>query len=161
MRAAALAAVGLALAGAAWAAWAQGWTYDEPVHLGWAERMLDTGVTERASLRRYDSRTPGPLPNVLLRRAAEAAGVRGDRALRFAARLPSVAWTALLFAAVFALARPAFGAPAAFLAVGATALDPNVIAHGSLATVDAAYAATVAATLACAAAWGRAPTAPR
>ena len=36
-----------------------------------------------------------------------------------------------------------------------------MIAHGSLATVDAAYAATVAATLACAAAWGRAPSAAR
>jgi dolichyl-phosphate-mannose-protein mannosyltransferase len=160
MRAAALAAVGLALVGAAWAAWAQGWTYDEPVHLGWAERMLDTGVTERTSLRRYDSRTPGPLPNVLSRRAARAAGV-GEQGQRFAARLPSVAWTALLLAAVFALARPAFGDTAALLAVIATALDPNVIAHGSLATVDAAYAATVAGTLACAAAWGRAPSLAR
>ena len=161
MRAAAVAAAGLAILGAAWAAWAQGWTIDEPVHLGWAERMLETGVTERTSLGRYNSKTPGPLPNVLLRRAARAAGVTGDPALRFAARLPSIAWTAVLLGAVFALARPAFGATAALLAVAAAALDPNIVAHGSLATVDAAYAATFVAALSCAAAWGRAPSAAR
>jgi hypothetical protein len=161
MRAAALAAAVLALLGAAYAAWWQGWTYDEPVHLGWTERMLDTGVTERLSLRRYDSRTPGTLPNVLARKLARAAGVDGERALRLAARGPSVAWVAILLAAVYALARPAFGSAAALLAVCATALDPNVVAHGSLATVDAAYAASVAGVLACAAAYIRGPSTPR
>jgi hypothetical protein len=161
MRAAAVAAAALALLGAVWAAWWQGLTYDEPVHLGWTERMLDTGVTERLSLRRYDSRTPGTLPNVLARKAARAAGVEDERALRLAARAPSLAWLALLLAAVYALARPAFGSAAALLAVCATALDPNVIAHGSLATVDAAYTAAVAGALACAAAYLRAPSAAR
>jgi 4-amino-4-deoxy-L-arabinose transferase-like glycosyltransferase len=155
MRAATLAAVAFALANATWSAWSQGWTYDEPVHLGWTERMLDTRVTERASLRRFDSRTPATLPNVLLRKSARAVGIQDGRALRFAARLPSVGWLALILAGVFALARPAFGREAALLAVIATALDPNMAAHGSLATVDAAYAATVIATLACAAAYAR------
>ena len=157
MRVLAAAAVTFALASAAWAAWSQGFTYDEPVHLLWTERMLDTGVTERASLRRFDSRTPATLPNVVLRKAARSAGITDERALRFAARLPSIGWLALLLAAVHALARPAFGAVAATLAVIATALDPNVIAHASLATVDEAYAAAVVATVACAAAYARDP----
>jgi 4-amino-4-deoxy-L-arabinose transferase-like glycosyltransferase len=158
MRTAAGVLVLLALAHAAWSAWAQGWTYDEPVHLGWTERMLDTGVTERASLRRYDSRTPGTLPNVLARKAARAAGVTDERVLRFAARLPSVGWLALVFVGIAALARPAFGPQAAWMAVAAAALDPNLAAHGSLATVDAAYAATVVGVLAAAAGYARRPT---
>jgi 4-amino-4-deoxy-L-arabinose transferase-like glycosyltransferase len=157
MRTAAAVSVLLALLHAGWSAWAQGWTYDEPVHLGWTERMLDTGVNERASLRRYDSRTPGTLPNVLARKAARAAGVADERALRFAARCPSLLWLGLVFAGVLALARPAFGPQAAWLAVTAAALDPNLVAHGSLATVDAAYAATVVAVLAAAAGYARAP----
>lgn len=161
MRAATLAAVVFALANAGWSAWSQGWTYDEPVHLAWTERMLDTGVIERTSNRRFDSRTPATLPNVVLRKSARAAGIHDERALRFIARLPSVAWVALILGGVFALARPAFGREAAMLAVIATALDPNVAAHGSLATVDAAYAATVVATLACAAAYAREPSWPR
>jgi len=158
MRAATLAAVVFALANAAWSAWSQGWTYDEPFHLAWTERMLDTRVTERASAQRFNSKTPATLPNVLLRKAARAAGVEDERGLRFAARLPSIGWLALTFTGVFALARPAFGSTAAMLAVIATALDPNMAAHGSLATVDAAYAATVVATLACAAAYARLPS---
>jgi hypothetical protein len=45
--------------------------------------------------------------------------------------------------------------------VCATALDPNVIAHGSLATVDAAYAAAFVGAIACAAAYMRGPSAAR
>ena len=158
MRAATMAAVAFALANATWAAWSQGWTYDEPVHLAWTERMVDTGVTERTSVQRFNSKTPATLPNVLLRKAARAAGVQDERTLRFLARLPSVGWLALILAGVFALARPAFGREAAMLAAIATALDPNVVAHGSLATVDEAYAATVVATVACAAAYARLPS---
>ena len=66
---AATAAVALALANAAWSAWWQGWTYDEPVHLAWTEPVLDTGVTERGSVQRFNSRTPDTRPNVLLRNA--------------------------------------------------------------------------------------------
>ena len=101
MRAATLAVVAFALANATWSAWSQGWTYDEPVHLAWKERMLDTGVTERTSLQRFNSRTPATLPNVLLRKSARAAGVQDERALRFLARLPSVGWLALILAGVF------------------------------------------------------------
>jgi 4-amino-4-deoxy-L-arabinose transferase-like glycosyltransferase len=160
-RAATAAAVAFALANAAWSAWSQGWTYDEPVHLAWTERMAGTGETERASVRRYNSKTPATLPNVLLRNAARAAGVEDARVLRAAARLPSVGWLALTLVGVFALARPAFGATAAMLAVIATALDPNLAAHGSVATVDEAFAAVVVATLACAVAYARHPSGGR
>jgi 4-amino-4-deoxy-L-arabinose transferase-like glycosyltransferase len=158
MRAATLAAVAFALANAGWSAWSQGWTYDEPFHLRWTERMLDTAVTERTSVQRFNSKTPATLPNVLLVKAARAAGVQEERALRLAARLPSVGWLVLMLGGVFALARPAFGEDAAMLAVIATALDPNVVAHASLATVDEACAATVVGTLACAAAYARLPS---
>ena len=79
-------AVGQAL----WAAGQQGWTYDEAFHLGWSERFLDDGVSERASQERFNSKTPITLPNVLARKLARAAGVTDAGALRLFARAPSV-----------------------------------------------------------------------
>lgn len=150
--------VGLALASAAWAAWSQGWTYDEPFHLLWSRRLLESRVTERESQHRLNTKTPVMLPNVLAQRAARA--VMGDdpRRLRFAARLPSVAWLAILLATTFALARRAAGETAALIATAGTALDPSLVAHGSLATVDVSYAAAALLTLAAASAFARAPS---
>ena len=150
--------VGFALTSAAWAAWSQGWTYDEPFHLLWSRRLLESRVTERESQHRLNTKTPVMLPNVLAQNAARA--VMGDdpRRLRFAARLPSVAWLAVLLATTFALARRAAGETAALMATAGTALDPSLVAHGSLATVDVSYAASALLTLAAASAFARAPS---
>jgi len=123
------------------------WTYDESFHLQWSERFLDTGVTERASQERFNSKTPIILPNVLARKAAQAAGVSDARALRFAARVPGALWLALLLGTVYVATRRWISPGAAALATGAAALDPNLVAHASLATSDVAFAFATLATL--------------
>jgi len=83
------------------------------------ERFLETGVTERASQERFNSKTPIMVPGVLARKAARALGVVDASALRFAARIPSCLWLVLLLALVFAAGRrvsPTAGALAAIAA---------------------------------------------
>ncbi len=60
-----------------------------------------------------------------------------DRNL-FLARLPICAATALLMVAVYRTSRRLFSPRAAFFALLAFALNPNVLAHGRLATLDGA-----------------------
>jgi 4-amino-4-deoxy-L-arabinose transferase-like glycosyltransferase len=136
-------AVGHAL----WSASQEGWTYDEEAfHLQWAERFLDTGISERVSQERFNSKTPIMLPGVLVRKAARAAGVTEVRTLRFFARAPSVLWLALLLGLVYAAGRTV-GPAAGALAVTGAALDPNLVAHASLATSDVPFACATLATL--------------
>lgn len=130
-----------------WAAWSEGWTADEPIHLRWSARLWSEGVAERTSFHWYDSNTPISLVNVLGRYVAESAGL-GPRAVRFAARLPSVAFGAALLLLVFVVGRDLLGERGAGLAVAGCALDPNLIAHSSLATVDAAFACATMAVVA-------------
>src|SRR2546428_427884 len=77
---------------------------------------------------------------------------------RLAARLPSVVWLAALLGATFVLARRAAGEPAALIATAGTALDPSLVAHGSLATVDVPYVVATLATLATVLGFARAPS---
>jgi 4-amino-4-deoxy-L-arabinose transferase-like glycosyltransferase len=144
--------IALALAAAAvghalWSGWEQGWTYDEAFHLGWSERFLDSGVSERVSQERFNSKTPIMMPGVLARKALRAAGVSNPRALRLAARAPSAFWLALLLALVYATGRAWLGPGAAAVATGAAALDPNLAAHASLATADMPFTFAALATL--------------
>jgi 4-amino-4-deoxy-L-arabinose transferase-like glycosyltransferase len=135
-------AVGHAL----WSAGQEGWTYDEAFHLSWAERFLDTGVSERSSQERFNSKTPIMLPGVLAVKAARAAGVTDADTLRLVARAPSAVWLALLLALVYGAGRglrPVAGA----LAVAGAALDPNLAAHASLATSDVPFACITLATI--------------
>ena len=149
-------AVGQAL----WAAGQQGWTYDEAFHLQWSERFLDDGVSERASQERFNSKTPIMLPGVLARKLARAAGVTDAGALRLFARAPSAIWLALLFGLVYAAGR-ALGPMTGALAVAGAALDPNLVAHASLATSDLPFAcATLATILSAYRFWAR-PTSAR
>jgi len=154
-----LALVLLALANAVFSAWDMGWTYDEPFFLAWNERLLLTGSAARDS-QHYNSKTPVLVPNVVARRAA-AHATASEPALRFAARLPTVGWLALLLCAVFLVGRRWFGVPAALIATSAAALDPNLVAHGSLATVDVVYALATLLTVAAALAFAERPSLPR
>jgi hypothetical protein len=143
-------ALALAAAGVAhalWSGWVEGWTYDEAFHLGWSERFLDTGITERASEGRFDSKTPIMVPGVLARKAARAAGVSDARAQRFAARAPGALWLALLLGTVYVATRRWISPAAAALATAAAALDPNLVAHASVATSDMPFAVATLATL--------------
>jgi hypothetical protein len=160
-RAAMLAACAFACTGALFAAWRADWTTDEPYHLFWSDRFLSTGETERASQDWLNSKTPASLANVLAGRLARALGVVEKQPLRFAQRLPTVLWLGLLLATTFAAAREIAGERAAPLATTFAALDPNLAAHGSLATVDCLYALATLLVLLAALRWARAPTLPR
>jgi hypothetical protein len=160
-RVAVAAAVVFALAHAAWSAWDQGFTADERVHLEWSRRLLDQREDERASVARFNTKTPVMLAHVLAEKAAGACGVASERGLRFAARLPSVAALAALLGAVFLLGRRWFGRTAALVATAACALDPNLVAHGSLATVDLPYALAVLLVLGAGLGFARRPSVRR
>src|SRR5215510_838491 len=132
LRALTVAAAAFALGSALLAARRQGWTYDEPDHLEWSRRLLDEGQTERRSALHFNSKTPIVVANVLCRKAAKRyLGVRDEADLRFAARLATVGWLALLLAAVFVAGRRAFGEAAGCAATLLAALDPSLVAHGS------------------------------
>ena len=136
----------LACGHALWSAGREGWTYDEAFHLQWSERFLDTGVTERSSQERLNSKTPIMVPAVLARKLARTAGVTDAAGLRLFARAPSALWLAGLFALV-ALAGRRVSPAAGWLALAAAALDPSLVAHGSLATADVPFAFAMLATL--------------
>jgi len=114
-----LAVVLFALANALYSAWHQGWTYDEPFHLEWSERLLTSRDAGRESPH-YNSKTPVMLPNVLANLALRSTSA-SEPVTWFASRLPSVVWLALLLATVFALGRALFGLPAARIATVAAA----------------------------------------
>ncbi len=136
-----LAAVAFTLGNAAWAAWDQDITYDEPFHLGWPQRLLEERNDAREQFR-FDSKTPALLPAVILRKALERAGVESDQVLRFSTRLPSVALLGLVLLLVFRLARTDDPATA-WIGLLLAALDANLAAHASIATTDLAYALVV------------------
>jgi len=126
-------------------AWRASETPDEPVHLEWSRRLLLERVTERRSNEYFESKSPISMLNVAARRAARraVAGIEEPRRgclLRFASRLPTAMLFVALLAAVFLAARAWVSLRAAHLATIACALDPNLIAHASLATVDVAFA---------------------
>jgi hypothetical protein len=148
LRLVAAAAVLFSIAAALYSAWAQDETYDEPDHLAYARRLVETGETERLSVLHYNSKTPGTVPNAIARQAARKwLGVRGPDRLRFYSRLPTVAALALLLGLVYVVGRRFIGEAAAGLATTACALDPNLIANGTVATVDMIYALATLLTL--------------
>jgi 4-amino-4-deoxy-L-arabinose transferase-like glycosyltransferase len=152
-----VAAVVLALLGTLHDAWVDDMTTDEPIHLEWSRRLLESGETGRGPLH-FNSKTPVVMANVLARKLARRHLDPGPRVLRWVARLPTVAWLALLLIAVFAVTRSFVGRVAAHLATIGTALDPSLIAHGALATVDVAYALATVLTLGAALAFARRPS---
>jgi Dolichyl-phosphate-mannose-protein mannosyltransferase len=134
-------AVVFGLAACLASAWRAGETPDEPTHFEWSRRLLDTRITERRSNEYFESKAPISMLNVAARRVAKRALGRAEpRALLFASRLPTVGLFALLLGTVFLAARAWVGPRAAHLATIACALDPSLIAHGGLGTVDVAFA---------------------
>jgi hypothetical protein len=142
------AAVAFALVVTAWSAYENDWTTDEPKHLEWSQRLVDQGITERESQLHFNSKTPVSVLNVVSRRfARRVLGVRNPVLARLAARLPGLAWLGVVLGATFILALRCAGPIAAHLATQAAALDPNLIANSSIATVDTAYAAATLLTV--------------
>jgi Dolichyl-phosphate-mannose-protein mannosyltransferase len=145
-----------ALGHASWTAWSASWTVDESVHLSWSRRVLETGSTDRDDIGTYNSKTPVSMLNVLARMSAERFRT-SDRVERLAARLPNVVEFALLLATTRALAGWLAGPWAAALATAGAALDPNLVAHSSVVTVDTPYALATLLTLWAGAALARRP----
>ena len=116
-------------------------TYDEPAHLAWSRRLWDERVTERQSSLLYNSKTPVTMLNIAAEKMARRAGVASERGLITAARLPGLIWLLLTVALTFALARRLAGEWAAAAAASLVALDPNLAANASVATVDVPFAA--------------------
>ncbi len=144
-----------------YAAWEQDWTYDEPYHLRWSERLLDRGISERETNSLWNSKTPISVPYVLAGRAAGALGFSEGRPRMFATRLPGVFAYLLLVAATFALARRHFGESAAALSAAAVAIEPSIVANAPLATVDVPYALATVLALYAGLAWVEKPRALR
>jgi 4-amino-4-deoxy-L-arabinose transferase-like glycosyltransferase len=152
-----LAAAAFAVGCALHDAWVSDLTTDEPIHLEWSRRLLESGETGRGPLH-FNSKTPVVMANVLARKLARRHLDPGPRVLRWVARLPTVTWMVLLLAAVFAVTHAFVGREAAHLATIGTALDPSVIAHGGLVTVDAAYALATVLTLGATLGFARRPS---
>jgi hypothetical protein len=132
---------------AGYAAWAQDWTTDEPVHLAWSDRFWRDGATERDSAARFDSKTPVHVMNVIARSIAAGRGIDDERRLRFIARLPQIAWLFVAFLAAGGIGWRVGGSIVARLAVLLAALDPNLTAHGSVITTDMPLAAATGLVL--------------
>ena len=135
---------GLALA--VQAAFEQDWTYSEPYHMQWARRLLAQRVSERASDPMWNSKTPIMALHVASKEAGRALGLDG-RALYAAARLPGLLCYVATLGLGYAFARHRLGEAAAALVVLGLALDPNLIAHSAVATVDAPYTLATLLTL--------------
>ena len=154
-----MAAVLFAIGATLWSAYEQGITVDEPAHLRWSRRLLEEAVSERRSDPEFNSKTPITMLNVAAGKVAQRLlGLDEGRALLFWTRLPTVCALVALLAAVFLIGRTWVGERAAHLATTACALDPNLIAHGSLATVDVYYALVSLLVLAAACRFVRAPS---
>ncbi|MEO8501149.1 MAG: glycosyltransferase family 39 protein [Vicinamibacteria bacterium] len=135
------------LVSAGYAAWDQGWTTDERLHLAWSRRFWDSGETERDSADRYDSKTPIHVPNAVLSRFFEQPGDEDEPMVRFTARVPQLVWLALLYVAVGGLAGRLGGPLAARIGVLFASLEPNLVAHASVVTTDIPFAAATALAL--------------
>lgn len=144
-----------------YAAWEQDWTFDEPWHLRWSERLLDRGQTERESNSLWNSKTPISVPYVLAGRAAKSLGATATRPVMLATRLPGIVAYVLLVGATFLLARRAFGRDAGALAAAALALEPSIVGNAPLATVDVPYALGVTLALVAGLWWAERPGAGR
>ncbi|MDX2091425.1 MAG: glycosyltransferase family 39 protein [Kofleriaceae bacterium] len=154
-------AAACSLAHATYAAWWSDVTWDEPTHLRWSSRLLE-GQTERVSHPDFDSKTPVLVPNVVV---GNALGGRLDdlhtpRTI-FSFRLVSLCVLAMLYVTIYAVGRWLFGPISAAFALALAAADPNLMAHGALATVDTTFALATLLALASAIAFWRRPCLPR
>jgi hypothetical protein len=154
-RPAALAVALIALASVLVAAWRQDATYDEEFHLEYSRQLLAWQPPSRDSV--FNSKTPALLPNALLETGVRALGADDPRLLRFAGRLPSIGVYLLLLAAVFRVTRSRAPASVAWFAVLLCALDPNLLAHGGLMTVDVPFALACFLALAAMVRFARSP----
>lgn len=122
-----------------WAARHWDSTYDEYWHLLWSERALLEANFER-EYSNFVATTPVSMLNAAARHQLTLEGNGDAAALLAAARTPTVVAYAVLLAMVFALGNAIMDVRSGLLAATFTALDPNLMTHGALATVDIYFA---------------------
>lgn len=144
-----LVAVMLAMAHAWYAMKKQGVTWDEPFHYQWSQQLIEKGKTSRHDSM-LNSKTPVNIFNVLARK--QLGGILGLKGWA-ARRAFTLVWMLGLFAATYILSVQLGGQLPALLAVTLVAIDPNIIAHGSLSTVDVAFAFAVVLLLSASIRW--------
>lgn len=121
-------------------------TYDEPFHIQWNRRLVDSAVTERESVYNYISTTPVLVPNVLLSKYLSP--YFGHEYALLLERIPNVLWFIVLLLAVRALARRLSDhRDAPDLAMLFVCLEPSLLAHSTLVTVDIPFAALLVLVL--------------
>ncbi|MEW6746061.1 MAG: glycosyltransferase family 39 protein [Planctomycetota bacterium] len=124
--------------------WEKTATYDEPTHLAYGRQAILQGTFDRhlepGSLQSYNSKMPVSILNaavsVLLDRLPAAHS--SPRLRLLLERMPTVLWGILGAIYIFLLARRFLGTPAASACFAFYLLEPNVLAHSSLITTDAA-----------------------
>jgi hypothetical protein len=144
----ALALAGLAgvlLAEAAWFRATASATYDETIYLETARE-----IERRGNLRPLVDLGVAPLPILAAWSTGPALGPDLDYPQRIAAARRRTAWLVgvPLLVAAFLCVAPRHGWFAGTVAAGLLALSPNILAHASLATTDAAFALSVLVALA-------------
>jgi predicted ribosomally synthesized peptide with SipW-like signal peptide len=128
----------LALASVTVAAWTQDSTIDEPFHIDYARLLVAGEPLTREGI--YNSKTPALVPSVWAGNLAIRAGVPVSKQLQAITRLTTALYFVALLAAVFFFVRSLAGPPAGWIAVLCCSLEPNLVAHASLNTVDVAFA---------------------
>jgi hypothetical protein len=138
IRGLALACALFALSSITLAAWNLDSTIDEAFHLDYPRKIIDDQLPDRNGI--YNSKTPALLPSAWAERLAIGAGVTAPKSLEIITRLTSALYFLALLVAVFHFARRFAGAQAGWIAVLCCSLEPSLIAHASLNTVDVAFA---------------------
>jgi len=140
-------------------AWADSLTYDEPRYMragycALTQGVIDIEPTNPAGFKLLSgigvlaARPPGAVDCATTNRVAFFnLSPSALRRLVVAGRLPIIVITLLLELGVFLWARALYGAAAGVLALGAAALEPNLLAHGHLATGDMLVSAGTLAAL--------------
>ncbi len=153
------------LAQAAFGAWSESLTYDEPNHYAWSARLVNGEDISRDLAEWMRSQTPVTVLNVaadalgreLIKRYPSAVPPQHDTTWLFR-RTATLALYLLLIVATWRLGTAVAGPTAGLLAGSATALDPSIIANGGLVTVDVAFGVATAAVLISVLRFGRAPS---
>ena len=128
----------LALASITVAAWTQDPTWDEAFHIDYARLLVADAPLTREGI--FSSKTPALVPSVWAGNLAIRAGVPVSKTLQAVTRLTTSLYFVGLLAAVFFFARWLAGPQAGWIAVLCCSLEPNLVAHASLNTVDVAFA---------------------
>lgn len=119
-------------------------TYDESGHLNFSKQLFYKRIANPEKVYNSNvSRNPVNLVNVFAERVSDSLFASWKK--KFFTRSITILWFFLLLLAVFLFIKPRLGEQAACLTAIAISLDPNIIAHSGLITVDMAYAfATIA-----------------